>query len=155
MGEVDFVGDDQGISARRVPDRAVVPLDEDFPVEVERMDRSALALEARGVKEPDERKRRTVQDRHLGSVDLDQAVVESLSGRGREQVLDGPDRDSVGGQGRGVVEGRRGRHSSGNPRLSPVAPDEEKPGVGRGGKEMGLNRVARVEANPFDRNACS
>ena len=154
MREVDLVGDRQAVAVGHVEDRLVAALDGELAVERRQAHRGVLALEARGVEESDERQRRAVQDRDLRALDLDPAVVEPLAGGGREQVLHGADRDPVGRKRGGVVEGGGGSDARRDRRLGPVDADEDEAGVGRRRHEVRRHRVARVEADPFDRNPC-
>src|SRR5947209_10839075 len=61
-------------------------------------------LEAGLVDEDDEGRAAPVQDRHLGSVDLHEGVVDAEAVQGRQQVLHGVHGDAVTAQGRRVVE---------------------------------------------------
>src|SRR5215831_16364685 len=53
--------------------------------------RPPLLLDARRLQQEDERPRTAVHDRHLGSRQLDDGVVDPESRKRREQVLDGRD----------------------------------------------------------------
>jgi hypothetical protein len=112
----------------------------------------ALHLDPRLLDHADERRGRTVEDRQLGAVHLDAAVVDPHAVERRHDVLDGGDARIPDADG-----GREGRVED---VLVPrgdldreVHPDEGDPGVRRGRGEGDRHGPARVQANTRRRHA--
>ncbi len=150
MGEVDLVGDRQGRAVRLVEHPPVPARDLDGSGSTIGCDERVLALEAGGVEEAHEGQGGAVQDRNLGPLDLDQAVVQADAGGRREHVLDGPDRDAVVLEGRGVVEGGGRFEARGHGPIRVVHAQEDEAVIDRRRPEMGLGGMTRVQADPLD-----
>ena len=102
------------------------------------------------MEEADEGERRAVQDRDLGPLDLDQAIVQADAGGGGEHVLDRADRDAVVLERGGVVERRGGVEPGGNRTVRMVQPHEDEAVIDGRRTEMRLGWMARVQADALD-----
>src|SRR5262249_11277816 len=91
-----------------------------------------------------------VQDRDLGALDLDEAVVQADTGGRGENVFDGPDQDPVVLEGGCVVEGGGRFEASGDWPLGVVHPEENQTVIDGGRSEMGFGRMTRVQADALD-----
>ena len=150
VGKVDLVGDRQAGTVGDVLDVAVFAGDLHGARKSQRPGQGVLPLEPGGVKEPDEGQRRAVDDRDLGALDLDQAVVETDAGGRRQRVLDGPDRDVAPLQGRRQVEARCRLQPRRDRAVRMLAPQEDQAVIGRRRVEMRPHRMAGVEADAVD-----
>ncbi len=74
---------------------------------LDRTARGALLDQAGALHQLDEGRGAAIHRRHLGTVDLDQHVVELEPGEGREQMLDGGDRHAIAGNERRAERRRR------------------------------------------------
>ena len=103
--------------------------------------------ESAGKETRDELGGRTVQDRNLATVDVDEGVVDRRTGQGRHDMLDRGNRDALGILDHGAKPGRRNRVPARwdqcAVKVSAAKPDAM---VGRGRSHGHADRLATVQA---------
>ena len=148
--EVDLVGDRQVGPVGHVLHPPVLADDLHGRGQRERAREGVLPLEAGGVKEAHEGEGRAVEDRDLGALDLDEAVVQADAGGGRQGVLHGADRDLALLEGGRQVEARGGVQPGRDRAVRMLPPKEDEAIVGGRRMEMRAHRVPRMEAHAVD-----